>query len=462
MSNLKGTIVKKLMIVVSYLAFQLLYAADLGVNYDPVHSFDFAKGVGLDDKNIMSSAIENDLNKLKELRQANSGKFASVNRVKTFFSQYSSLGVKRGRVTVNFADVANQWNQKNPDYPIKIALGVYEFRPERDSCPNQKECAKWTQDQVNAAIDAANKYGPALVDRIIVGNENIMGGDPDVPAIRNRMLVDIKTIKSKIPNTIKVGTAQRTNDVLDMVKNPNSLNRQLAEQVDFIGANVYPYWARVDYAKAKNFVAQYWNDLEAVKQNHKIITTEEGWPSAGDKFGNAIPNAANAYDYVTYWIGRDNQVLDMPASYYFALFDKLPGAGTESHWGIYSADRNASLLDGDHSKPLSAKTKLITFNNTVDKKVIINACTNDMINNQQGDCYPIYGFAGTGQIPANDKLDLMIDTSTAYYKSLLVIFEGDNNQYPRLCYLNSDDLNHLEKNVTLRWVNAQGNVVCGQ
>lgn len=40
------------------------------MNYDPVHSLDFAKAVGLDDKQGMIDAINKDLDKLMVLHQS--------------------------------------------------------------------------------------------------------------------------------------------------------------------------------------------------------------------------------------------------------------------------------------------------------------------------------------------------------------------------------------------------------
>ena len=156
--------------IILSLALQNAFAEEAivkGVNYDPVHSFEFAKAAGLDDKQGMIDAINLDLDKLADLQ--NNG-YSKIRHLKTFFSVFSSLGtIPSKRVDLNIAEVVNNWNIKHPANAIKLALGVYEFRVGPDSCSNESVCRQWTQTQVNAAIASAKKY-PELIDRIIVGN----------------------------------------------------------------------------------------------------------------------------------------------------------------------------------------------------------------------------------------------------------------------------------------------------
>jgi len=426
----------KIILLVILTAFsQSLFASSQivrGINYDPVHSFEFAKAVGLDDKQGMINAINADLDKLIELQ--NNG-FNNIRYLKTFFTTYSSLGNNPAqRVEINIADVVNAWNLQHPQNAIQLALGVYEFRPGMDACVSDIACQEWTQVQVDAAIKSANDY-PDLIDRIIVGNENL-ANDTAGLKLQLRMVEDITKIKTRLNNkSIKVGTAQ-TSDAVNKIFFNQQFN-SIKNVADFIGTNVYPYWGGVAYGNypyidspTKKSFESYWNNINLIRKNNEIIETEEGWPSNGSVVGQAAPSGNYARDYLNYWYNRDAKIA--PVSYFFALFDKSPGQGTESHWGIYSADRNASLLGApndknNYNKPLAPGHAIVQFDNVIGtswglpKVASIYACTEDWnaTTKSQGACYPIDGYARTGDIKEVSKRDFMIDTTGQTYSSLL-------------------------------------------
>ncbi len=454
-----------------------------GVNYDPVHSFEFAKAVGLDDKQGMVDAINADLDKLAELQ--NNG-FPNIRYLKTFFTTYSSLGNTPGRerVSVNIADIVNKWNLRHPHNALRLALGVYEFRVKTDLCATDDICKQWTQAQVDAAIKSANTY-PKLVDKIIVGNEDL-DDSPSGLIMQERLIDDINMIKRHLINkSILVGTAQTSATVDKMFHTQAYAN--VKNTADFIGANVYPYWGGVSYGKApytnspaKQNLESYWSDMDHVKNNYQVIETEEGWPSDGRRVWDAVPLPDCARDYLYYWYHRYYWNSPNPnvvsTSYYFALFDKTPGQGTESHWGIFSADRNASLLGSpvnpnDYSKPFSDGHILVKFDNQVRsvsgiaRVVSLNACTDDWNSDtkSQGTCYPIYGYAHTGDVLNSiNSNEFMIDATGKTYSSLLVTFYDDQNQSLRLCYINKASLLKMknQSQVTLTWKTADGAVPC--
>lgn len=458
--------------------FQTVWANDAfvrGINYDPVHSFDFAKAVGLDDKQGMVDAINADLDKLAELQ--NNG-FKNIKFLKTFFTTYSSLGINpTKRVDINMADIVNAWNLKHPQNAIKLALGVYEFRVGVDGCADDNICKQWTQSQVNAAVKSANDY-PDLVDRIIVGNEDLQDDTAGIK-LQARIVEDINKIKSRLNNkSIGIGTAQTSDMIYKMFTAQKYAT--VKNTADFVGTNVYPYWGGISYGNppytnspAKQNLENYWNDLNRVRNNYEIIETEEGWPSDGSIVGQAVPRSEYAHDYLYYWYYRDAKVA--PVSYYFALFDKPPGQGTESHWGIFSADRNASLLGSpgnpnDYSKPLLKGHVLVKFNNVIgqgggiSRVVGLNACTDDWNPNTktQGTCYPIDGYNHTGDIAKSKSRQFMIDTTSQTYSSLLVLFYGDGSDAPRLCYIDKAALMKMsdQTQVTLQWKTPDGAVPC--
>jgi exo-beta-1,3-glucanase (GH17 family) len=448
-----------------------------GVNYDPVHSFEFARAVGSDDLEGMKDAVKSDLDKIKELHKQG---FDDIRALKTFFTVYTSLGYNHPMVQFNIADVVNEWNKDNPNDAVTLALGVYEFRVGPDSCRSAQECMDWTKPQVQGAIDAANAY-PNLVRRIVVGNENL-SNDAAGQALVQRMVNDIKSLRAGIQDkTIKIGTAQTSDGARQLVSGQGYGN--LRAVVDFVGANFYPYWNGTAYgpapftaSPAKESVKSYWASLSGYPNLPEVVMTEEGWPSAGQTQGNAVPTSDSAHDYLYFWYNRPT-VEGFPVSYQFALFDKLPGQGTESHWGIYSADNYSSLLGtptdpNNRKKPLSPDHVLINFENHVDKRrVAIVACTSDWMGGiDNPECFPIYGYTGTGDIGTNGVRQLMLDTKGKTYRSLIVVYYApETNNAPRLCYVDGSTLASLPQvlaskpatHFELRWQNDAGNVPCG-
>lgn len=183
-----------------------------GINYDPVHSVAFAHGMGTDDEGLMKEAIFTDLRNLQSLAKAQG---MEIHHLKTFFSAYSSL---HNKATLKVADVINQWNDEHPDYPFTLALGVYQFRPKVDACKTEAECRAWTQKQVDAAKESLEKYNAnqiPLIDKIVVGNENL-----ESFGMEARLISDMNQIKAQIQNLgimgVGVGTAQIQNSVTEI------------------------------------------------------------------------------------------------------------------------------------------------------------------------------------------------------------------------------------------------------
>lgn len=475
-----------------------------GVNYDPVHSFQFSQGVALDDKALMESAIMADLDKLAYLQNYNNGQFKSINHLKTFFTVFASAGSKmapgpdhRDMVFVNIADVVARWNQTHASNPIKLALGVYEFRPGPDACTSEDMCVQWTQAQVQGAIDAYNKYGSALIDRIIVGNEDIGSNGENNPtndAMKARLTNDIATIKKATNNQVPVGTAQTSGTVEKMLENPTyPANEKFLNVTDFLGANPYPFWNGITYGATgagsdtvnpvKIWMTNYLNTINSKKGKTPVIVTEEGWPSAGNNLGS-IGSVNFQHDYFYYWFQRDFPDAEHPqkvplieTSYLFALFDKLPGQGVESNWGIFSADGYSNALDMCQNgcpqpgvnKSLAPQHPMVKFINNVGagtpkpRVAGVNGCVQD-VNQPNQECHPIYGFDRSGDIGtgANNTRAFMVDTEGKTYKSLQVVYYGDNGAVLQLCWINNAVLQTLKNSsvVTLTWINDSGNVAC--
>ncbi len=382
----------------------------LGINYDPTdHSLAFAKARGLDDRQGMIDSINHDLDQFAAFRKKYP-LFSDIDRLKIYNTRLGSSGFLHGQVFVSVPEVVNNWNLHHPEVSVKLTLGVYEFRPS-DGCGEEDICKRWTQTEVDEAIRASNTY-EGLVDRIVVGNENLGLYDEDNDKLLARMTDDINRIKANLINhAITVGTAQtlgtaesffralnQCNDPLATLKADDCVETQnFSKAIDFMGVNIYPFWGNVHYSPetftpyippyaddlspAKINVTNTWSTLTKLAKEKTLIVTEEGWPST-DHFEAGYPQIGSmgqglivgngnpdfAHDYLFYWHRPMHPGLLAGVSYYFSLFDRYPNAfpgsfEAEISWGLLSPDGNMSLLDGDFNKPLSPDYANVLFRN---------------------------------------------------------------------------------------------------
>lgn len=114
----------------------------------------------------------------------------------------------------------------------------------------------------------------------------------------------------------------------------------LIDVVDFILTHHHPYWEGIAVEKAVAAVANQYPQVVAVAKGKPVIIGETGWPSAGDKQGDAIPSLENACSYFFNFVSwaRANNVLYA----YFEAFDEPWKAKDEgpqgAHWGVWDKD----------------------------------------------------------------------------------------------------------------------------
>ena len=129
-------------------------------------------------------------------------------------------------------------------------------------------------------------------------------------------------------------------------KRTNSLNQDdpfhVLENVEVIGANIYPYWGgsdeKINGVSVASQIQTTAMDLKAAL-NKDVIVTEEGWPSCsspGQPPARPHPTTiADEIDYFQTWNKHTNQVFD---SYYFAAYDLQPEpgcpGGANLHFGL--------------------------------------------------------------------------------------------------------------------------------
>jgi exo-beta-1,3-glucanase (GH17 family) len=163
-----------------------------------------------------------------------------------------------------------------------------------------------------------------VVRAIIVGNEVLLRRELQVQDLRDY----IREIRSQIGRSVAITVADTYGQWL--------VHRDLAEDVDFITAHIYPFWDSVSIDSAIQGLDQAYNQLTMAFPRKQIIIGETGWPSAGSPHGNAVPSEANQARYLTdfmNWAQQKNILY-----FYFSAFDedwKSHENVVGPHWGLY-------------------------------------------------------------------------------------------------------------------------------
>ena len=115
---------------------------------------------------------------------------------------------------------------------------------------------------------------------------------------------------------------------------------ELADEVDVIGVQIYPYWGGVPIKDAATNTLQSVKQLQARFPTKRVVLTEFGWPTAGGKLGGAVASPENAARYV-------REVIPMLEEHgieylYFAMADEKwksqDEGGPGAHWGLLRSD----------------------------------------------------------------------------------------------------------------------------
>ncbi|RLN05694.1 hypothetical protein BBJ28_00005441 [Nothophytophthora sp. Chile5] len=164
------------------------------------------------------------------------------------------------------------------------------------------------EDQMTAAISAANSGGVAY---IFVGNENLAGAS----SVPSAMISVIESIKSQVPDSVKVGTVQRNTEVI----NYSSISgwSDLVSACDVLGVNVHPFFTSGTTADdAINVVNTQWETMMS-NFGDKLLLTETGWPSSGSYSGNTGSSSGTETFYGDYQSWSSS----LSEKFYFQMFD---------------------------------------------------------------------------------------------------------------------------------------------
>ncbi len=182
--------------------------------------------------------------------------------------------------------------------------------------------------EINSLI-ALVKAG--LVDIAAVGNEVLHRGEIS----EKELLQYIKRVREALPRSIPVGYVDAYYQYLD--------RPALVDACDVILANCYPFWEGADNPYAIAYLDRMVELTQQVAKGKKVIITETGWPSKGEKVEAAEPSTLNAMKYfiaVQEWAKKQDIEL-----FYFSSFDESWKAKQEGEvgagWGIW--DKNEKL-----------------------------------------------------------------------------------------------------------------------
>lgn len=196
---------------------------------------------------------------------------------------------------------------------FKVLMGAWIGK---DSNENEKE--------IQALIKLINEGD---VDIASVGNEVLFRGDQQEETIIKYMQ-EVKTKTTGVP----VCTVDIYNE---FINRPNLVNAS-----DKILINCYPFWEGAPVEQAGIYLQEMYRKTKAMANGKEIIITETGWPSSGEKVGDAEPSLQNQMAYyveVQSWAEEANVDL-----FYFSSFDeswKLHYEGwAGTAWGLWATD----------------------------------------------------------------------------------------------------------------------------
>ena len=169
-----------------------------------------------------------------------------------------------------------------------------------------------------------------LVDIAAVGNEVLYRKDMS----EAELLDYIAQVKKDIPN-IPVGYVDA---YYEFVQHP-----AITKACDIVLCNCYPYWEGTDFEHALLHMRQMYSQARDAGKGKPVVITETGWPSQGERLGNAAPSRLNA---MKYFINTQLWAMDEHIeTFYFSSFDESWKVGSEgevgAYWGIW--DKNEKI-----------------------------------------------------------------------------------------------------------------------
>jgi exo-beta-1,3-glucanase (GH17 family) len=216
---------------------------------------------------------------------------------------------------------------------VKVWMGVWL---DKNTTTNDRQIAQM--------YDIFKKHGSASFAGVIIGNEVLYRKDLS-PASLSSILSDVRVNLKQMGVTLPIASS----DLGD------NWTVDLADKVDYVMANIHPFFAGVEAGKAAGWTWDFWqgHDVTLKADKSKHIISETGWPSKGgtDCGGAAtcttgsVAGISEMNTFMGDWVC---QALSNSTNYFwFEAFDEPwkwkfnePGKEWEDQWGLMDVNRN--------------------------------------------------------------------------------------------------------------------------
>ncbi len=216
---------------------------------------------------------------------------------------------------------------------IKVWMGVWL---DNNATTNARQLAQM--------YDIFQKYGQASFIGVIVGNEVLFREDMTA----DQLGTIITQVRSNL-TTMGINLPVASSDLGD------NWTAALASQVDYLMANIHPFFAGVTAEVAASWTYDFWTSHDTILKSDitKNVISETGWPSTGGTDCGAATtctsgSVAGVTEMNTFMDDWVCQALANGTNYFwFEAFDEpwkiiydTPGEGWEDHWGLLDVNRN--------------------------------------------------------------------------------------------------------------------------
>jgi exo-beta-1,3-glucanase (GH17 family) len=221
----------------------------------------------------------------------------------------------------------------NMNGTVKVWLGVYL---DNNATTNARQLAQM--------YEIINTYGTSPFLGVIIGNEVLFNQYMTETALQT-ILTEVKSNFTSMGINLPVATSDLG----------NNWSAALASAVDYVMANVHPFFSGVNASIAASWTWDFWqeNDSSFKTNAAQNIISETGWPSQG---GTDCGAATSCTQGSVAGIDEMNTFMNdwvCPALangtnyFWFEAFDEpwkiefdTPGKDWEDHWGLMDVNRN--------------------------------------------------------------------------------------------------------------------------
>ncbi|CDS06589.1 hypothetical protein LRAMOSA09117 [Lichtheimia ramosa] len=173
---------------------------------------------------------------------------------------------------------------------------------------------------------AIQNHKPDNVDGVIVGSEVLYREDQSLGYLIDR----IHLVRNAL---------QGYNIPVTSADTFNKITPELANEIDFVMINVFPYWEGVSIDNAANTVMDHYNEAVSHANGKPVRISETGWPTAGANYKESVPSPENQQRYMREILCRTKQAgIDM---IWFSAIDEPYKNDVEGHFGFLHAQDRA-------------------------------------------------------------------------------------------------------------------------